>query len=98
MPLVSAAAPVAVGEFPGFVDGTRAANAMGADHDYAAEGVTKLAAALAAVARQGGAGADEVRRAAEAVQPDRPLLDQRSRVQAFFEQAGGALRGPPGTR
>ena len=142
-------APGAVGEFLRFVDGRRATDAMGPDHDYTAEGIRGLAAALTAVAeRNGAAGADvaretallrdradalqrdpqstdharatretfvslagvmaalqerqpalvsgaaEVRRAAEAVRPDRRLLDQRAEVQAFFERAAGALRGP----
>lgn len=153
-PVTSAAAsPAAVGEFLQFADRNRAADAMGPDHDYTAEGVTRLATALAAVARQNGSagadvereanllrdradalqrdpsstehariareafvslaglmvalqqgqpalvtGADEVRRAAEAIQPDRRLLDQRAEVQTFFDRAASALRGASSTR
>ena len=58
-----------------------------------------LAGMLGTLAQQRPAtasGVEAVRRAAEAVQPERRLLDQRAAVQSFFERAAAALRAAPG--
>ena len=63
-PLANAPAtggPPAVGEFLQFVNSRRAAEAMGPDHGYTAEGIRKLAAALTAAADQNGAAGADIR-------------------------------------
>ena len=143
-----AAGAGAIGSFLSYVEETRARQAAGPSHEYTADGVRRLAAAIAELSQRnpGTAGAlraeldavraqadslqrnpqsteharytreafraaaglmgalqqrhysnlsnevAEVRRAADAVQPDRPLLEQVANVQRFFDQSAAALR------
>ena len=144
-PAASAALPTAVETYVRFVEGTRAGDAMGTDHEFTANGIRNLTAAVEALAARGGADIQRelttlrqqadtleqnpaslrhaeytrtafvtlaglisamqqarfptmsgevasLRDAAERITPDRPLLEQREAVQAFFDQAAGILR------
>ena len=143
-----AGAPSEVNDFLRFVEDNRARSEMGRDHEFTADGIRRLAAALGAMAASDTAGAvalrprvdslraqadslqrnadsgqhsaqtrrafdrsvslldamqqrrqgsaagpvNELRQAAQGVQPSRQLLEQRAEVQRFFERAADAIR------
>lgn len=147
-----AGAPSEVNDFLRFVEDNRARSEMGRDHEFTADGIRRLAAALGAMAANDSAGAvalrprvdslraqadslqrsaesgqhsaqtrrafdrsvslmdamqqrrqgsaagpvNELRQAAQAVQPTRQLLEQRAEVQRFFERAADAIRSLAG--